>query len=143
MLATELTFVHAATPQTSPQESFRISGVLTELAGKLNEEGEAFAGDFITNLFQACEHVETHQKVRTSVKEAFCHPSPKRRYESAWSAPHPGPLLEGWLGGSEVWGGERAMRVRPLPKQVGATKHSSSPRRGYAWLNINLRGEAG
>jgi len=75
MLATELAFVHAAAPQTSPHESFRISRILTKLAGELNE-GETFAGDFMTNLFQAREHVGATSKVWTSVKEAFGHPSP-------------------------------------------------------------------
>ncbi len=75
MLASEFAFVHAAASQTSPQESFGIRGILTELAGKL-DEGEAFAGDFMTNFFQASEHVGNQRKVRGSVKEAFGDPSP-------------------------------------------------------------------
>jgi hypothetical protein len=75
VLTAELAFVHASVSQASPQESFRISGVLTELAGKV-DEGEAFAGDFMTNFFQAREHGGTTSKRDKSVKEAFSPPSP-------------------------------------------------------------------
>ena len=87
MLAAEFAFVHAAVSQASPKESFGISGVLTELAGEV-DEGEAFAGDFMTNLFQAREHAGTGSKDAEGVKEAFGGPSPGLSPEGNHSAVH-------------------------------------------------------
>ena len=73
MLTAEFAFVHAAVSQASPEESFGIRGVLTEPAGEF-DEAKAFAGDFLTNFFQAREHGGNTSKGVGSVKDAFLTP---------------------------------------------------------------------
>ena len=128
MLAAELAFVHAAGAQASPREGFWIRDVLAEFAGEL-DEGEAFAGNFMANFFQAREHGEI-----TSYGA--------RGRQGGFGPPLTQPLPEGEHGAMNAFVGERGMRFGSDSLSNGASALPLSPPHA-AMLHDNLRGEAG